>query len=160
MPAPRDDDEPERPQAKKPRPPRLPDDDEGIQPAKPRSPAPPPPSPDEWDDEPEDRPRRRRNRPDDRGGGDDGVSTLIPYHNGMALAAYYVGVFSLIPCVGLILGPLGIIFGIVGLRRVNRNPEVKGTGHAIAGIVLGGIATLGNYGFVIVAILMGVFARR
>jgi len=153
----RDDDDPERPQAKKPRPPRPADDDEGIQPAKPRSPGPPP---DDWQDEREERPRRRRSRPDDVERGDDGVSTLIPYRNGMALAAYYVGVFSLIPCVGLILGPMGIIFGIVGLRRVNRNPEVKGTGHAIAGIVLGGIATLGNYGFFIVTILMGVFGRR
>jgi hypothetical protein len=152
MPAPRDDDE--RPQAKKPRPPRPPGD-EGIRPAKSRSPA---PAPDNWEDEPEERPRRHRNRPDDVERGDDGVSTIIPYRNGMALAAYYVGVFSLIPVFGLILGPLGIIFGVVGVRNANRNPEIKGTGHAIAGIVLGGIATLGNYGFVLL-IILGAWVR-
>ena len=59
----------------------------------------------------------------------------------------------------LILGPLGIIFGIVGLRRVNRNPEVKGTGHAVTAIVLGSIGALYNWGFIIV-MLIGYWASR
>ena len=132
--------------------------DEGIQPPRPR-PAGPPPD-DSWDDEERDRPRRRRRpRTPDVRRDDDGVSTIIPYKNGMALAAYYVGVFSLIPCVALILGPLGIIFGIIGLRRVNANPELKGTGHAIAGIVLGSITSLANYGFIAVVLVGGILAR-
>jgi hypothetical protein len=110
---------------------------------------------DDWQER-DDRPRRR---PPPRSAGDDAVSTIIPYKNGMALAAYYVGVFSLIPCLALILGPLGIIFGIVGLNRVKANPEVKGTGHAIAGIVLGGLTTLANV-VVIVLIVVGAFAGR
>lgn len=139
----------------KPRPKPAPD--EGIQPAKPR-PAEPPA--DDWDDD-RDRPRRRGSRLPDVRRHDDAVSTIIPYKNGMALAAYYVGVFSLIPCIGgCILGPLGIIFGIIGLRRVRRNPEVKGTGHAIAGIVLGGITSLANYGFIIAIVFFGLMARR
>jgi hypothetical protein len=127
--------------------------DEGIQPPRQR-PAGPPPD-DSWDEEERDRPRRRGRRTPDVRRDDDGVSTIIPYKNGMALAAYYVGVSSLIPCVALILGPLGIIFGIIGLRRVNAKPELKGTGHAIAGIVLGSITSLANYG-VVILMLIGV----
>jgi hypothetical protein len=89
-------------------------------------------------DDYDDRPRRRRRRESDP------IEGLIPYNNGMALAAYYCGVFSLIPCAGAVLGPLSIIFGILGLRRVSANPEVRGTGHAITGIVLGSLVALGH----------------
>src|SRR6516165_5140956 len=51
--------------------------------------------PDEKDDG---RPRRRRSR-------DGAVSTIIPYRNGKALAAYYCGIFGLVPGLGLVLGP-------------------------------------------------------
>ncbi|MCI0683701.1 MAG: DUF4190 domain-containing protein [Gemmataceae bacterium] len=128
--------------------------DEGIQPARPQpKPRPGQPPPDDWDDDDRDRPRRRGPRAPNVRREDDAVATIIPYRNGMALAAYYVGVFSLIPCIALILGPLGIIFGIIGLRRVNANPEVKGTGHAIAGIVLGSITSLANYGLLVLFFL-------
>jgi hypothetical protein len=116
----------------RPRPPRR-DDEEGVHPQARR---PPPPVPEE-----EDRPRRRPRPPDyeDRQrrpfqGDDDAISSLIPYKNGQALAAYYVGVFSLIPCVGFALA----ILGILGLNFAKNNPTAKGAGHAIAGIVLGG----------------------
>jgi hypothetical protein len=105
-------------------------------------------------DEEFDRPRKKvRNIRRDPAG--DAVSTIIPYRNGMALAAYYLGVFSLIPCLGLLLGPAGLIFGILGLRYVKKNPTAKGTGHAIAGIIMGGLATLGNWGFIILSLVMG-----
>ena len=83
------------------------------------------------------------------------VSTIIPYKNGRALVAYYLGVFSLIPCAGLLLGPAALILGILGMRYVKANPTAKGTGHAIAGIILGGLTTLGNWGVVIGGIVMG-----
>lgn len=73
------------------------------------------------------------------------VSTIIPYKNVRALIAYYLGVFSLIPCAGLVLGPAAVVLGILGLRYVKANPTAKGTGHAIAGIVLGGLTTLANW---------------
>jgi predicted Zn finger-like uncharacterized protein len=100
----------------------------------------------EWDEEEEERPRprRRRRRDDEDDDGNDAVSTIIPYKNPMALAAYYCGVFGLIPCVGGILGPIALIFGIVGMRAVKRDPRMHGTGHAIAGIVLGGLETLAH----------------
>ena len=64
-----------------------------------------------------------------------GVSTVIPYKNVPALIAYYVGVFCII-CPPLLCFP-AIILGVIGLRRVKENPEVKGTAHAWIGILSG-----------------------
>jgi hypothetical protein len=57
--------------------------------------------------------------------GEGGVSTVIPYKNVPALIAYYVGVFCII-CPPLLCFP-AIILGVIGLRRVKENPEVKET---------------------------------
>ena len=84
---------------------------------------------DDYDDLP---PERRRPRRDG-----EGFATLVPYRNGPALAAYYTGVFGLIPILGFILGPVAFILGIIGLVKARKNPKAHGTGHAIAGIVLG-----------------------
>jgi len=40
----------------------------------------------------------------------------------------------LLPVLGFVLGPIAFILAIVGLVK---NPKVHGTGHAIAGIILG-----------------------
>ena len=107
---------------------------------------------DDRDGRDDDRPRRRRRRyedidPDPTGG-------LIPLRNGMALAAYYCGVFSFIPCFGVVLGPLAVIFGFIGLGRAKKHPEAKGKGHSIAGIVCGGLTTLANVAGLIFLIVM------
>ncbi len=109
----------------------------------------------------EDRPRRRRRREDDEEEEDyrrirrrnDPIETLIPYHNPMGLVAYYLGVFSLIPVLGLLLGPGGLTLGILGLKYRKKNPSAGGTGHAIAGIVLGSITSLFNWGVVILVLI-------
>ncbi len=75
---------------------------------------------------------------------DSTVETLIPYRNASALAAYYLGVFSLIPCVGVILAVLAVVFGVAGLKAAKAHPETKGRGHAIAGIVLGTLVLVGH----------------
>ena len=49
-----------------------------------------------------------------------------------------------------VFSPLGIIFGIVALREIKNNPNLKGRGLAIAGIVIGGIFIL----IIITAILL------
>ena len=71
-------------------------------------------------------------------------SALIPSGNPKALTAYYTGVASLIPCLGLLTGPVAIILGFQGIRAYNENPAVFGKGHGIAGIVLGSICFLAN----------------
>lgn len=73
--------------------------------------------------------------------GNDAIQTLIPTSNPQALMAYYCGVFGLIPCLGLPLALVALVLGILGLRKVKQK-NLPGTGHAIAGIVLGGLITL------------------
>jgi hypothetical protein len=108
----------------------------------------------------EERPRRRRRPRDDEDDGDDGIAVLIPYKNGRALAAYYCGVFALIPCVGLILGPIAFIFGILGLRYAHEHPRARGTGHAIAGIVLGGLVFVAHVAIIVVFAIAAASHRR
>ena len=64
--------------------------------------------------------------------------------NGPALASYYLGVFSLIPAVGIVTGILAIVFGAKGLRLVREHPEARGGAHAWVGIVLGAVFALGQ----------------
>ena len=62
----------------------------------------------------------------------DPVEALIPYKNGASLVAYYCGVFALIPGLGLILGPIALIFGIRGVQLAAKNPNAGGSGHPIS----------------------------
>jgi hypothetical protein len=73
-----------------------------------------------------------------------GLNTLIPYRNGMALAAYYCGVFALIPLLGAVLGWVALGLGVAGLRAAKKNPVMGGKVHAWVGIVLGALCALGN----------------
>jgi hypothetical protein len=75
---------------------------------------------------------------------DDFVSTIIPYRNPKALAAYYAGFFAFIPLVGILIAVVAIIFGILGVRHTLANREAKGIAHAILGIVLGTLALVCN----------------
>jgi hypothetical protein len=120
--------------------------DDNIQPDSPGRPA------RDWDRE-RDRDRGRRGpRYDDEDDldvrrRDSGGTGLIPYRNPQALIAYYCGVFALIPCLGLALGPVALILGILGLNYKKKNPSAGGTGHAIAGIVLGTVVLFGHLAF-------------
>ncbi len=117
------------------------------------------------EDERADRPRRRRTRDWDEEGGkrrranSDDSPRLIPYKNVSALMAYYCGVFSLIPCLSLILGPIAIVLGIRGRRFVRAHPEAHGTGHAWAGIILGGLTVVSNLGIALSLVLATILAK-
>ena len=65
------------------------------------------------------------------------IDRLVPTRNPAALAGYYLGVFSFIPGVGLLLGIAAIVCGILGLVAAAREPERKGQVHAWVAIVLG-----------------------
>ena len=59
---------------------------------------------------------------------------------GLAIASLVLGIVGLF-FFGLILGPLAIVFGIISLNKVKKQPKVyAGKGMAIAGIVIGAIA--------------------
>jgi Zn-dependent protease with chaperone function len=75
------------------------------------------------------------------GRADDAVSSLIPYKNGMALASYYTGVFSLIPCLGLILAPIAAMLIQAAISR-SREYDADAGGAAIAGSPLGLVSAL------------------
>jgi hypothetical protein len=104
-------------------------------------------------------PRRRRRRRDEDDEEDEGVdetvATIIPYKNGYALASYYCGVFSLIPCFGGILSLFAIVLGFMGLSYVKKHPTAHGTAHAIVGLVLGFLVLLAHLaGVVIIVVLL------
>jgi hypothetical protein len=111
----------------------------------------PAPPPDEDEEEYEEGPERIRRK--------DAVETLIPYKNPMGLMAYYCGVFALIPCVGLVLGPAAFVLGILGIRYANKYPTAGGKGHAIAGIVLGTLVVLGSVLCIVLLIVMSVLNK-
>lgn len=76
--------------------------------------------------------------------GDSMVETLIPSKNGSALASYYLGLFSLFPCLGFPLGVAAVYFGLQGLKNVRQNPSVRGGAHAWVGLICGGLFGLMN----------------
>ena len=82
---------------------------------------------------------------------------IIPYKNPAALIAYYCGIFSLIPLLGLFVGIPAVILGVIGLRKRKANPVIKGAVHAWIGIGLGGLTTL-LWGGLIVLIVNMLFA--
>ena len=104
----------------------------------------------------DERPRRRRPRlrdeydEDDLRRDDGGLNTIIPYRNPKALVGYYVSIFSLIPCAGLLLGPTAIVFGFLGIKHRNRRRSDGGLAHAITALVLGGLTSLANWGIAVI----------
>jgi len=70
-----------------------------------------------------------------------GLNLLLPMgpQSGLAIAAGYMGLFSLVFAP---LAPLGIIFGILALRDLQAHPEKRGKGRALTGIIIGSLITL------------------
>jgi hypothetical protein len=85
--------------------------------------------------------------------GSDPIASIIPYKNAKALIAYYLGVFSVIPCIGSPLGIAAFFLGLQGLKEAKAHPEAKGKAHAWIGIIVGGL-----FGLVYtICILIGIF---
>jgi hypothetical protein len=76
------------------------------------------------------------------------------------VVAYYLGIFALIPCLGLLLSVPALVLGILGLRKAARQPEVKGKVHAWAGIVLGGVIFLAYVVFVLAVVVIPALRNR
>jgi hypothetical protein len=81
---------------------------------------------------------------------------LIPANNPCALIGYYLGIFSLVPCLGVLFGIPAVILGVLGLRAAGKNPDVGGTVHAWVAIVLGAITTLLYGGLILMGVLAAV----
>jgi hypothetical protein len=89
----------------------------------------------------------------------DSTGGLIPYKNPSALLAYYLGILSGLPLIGLPFGIAAFVLGIKGLQAKKANPVIKGTAHAAIGIGCGGIFTLIWSAVVIVIVLSVLYGR-
>jgi hypothetical protein len=85
------------------------------------------------------------------------VETFIPSRNGPALTSYYLGIFSLLPCLGLPMGVTAVYYGLQGLARERQNPDVRGGAHAWVGVICGALFGLFNL-LLIVAVIVGLIA--
>jgi len=81
---------------------------------------------------PEGRPQPPRARTDATGG-------IIPYRNPPALIAYYLGLFSVVPVLGILLGTAALVLGTKGLINYKQQPAVGGAVHAWVGVLVGGM---------------------
>lgn len=75
---------------------------------------------------------------------DSTMGGLIPYKNALALWAYYLGILSLLPIIGIPLGVAALILGIKGLRYADLHPDARGKNHAWAGVIFAGLCAVGN----------------
>jgi len=86
---------------------------------------------------------------------DDWVARQIPYRNPLALTAYYVGLFSVIPCIGPLLALAAIPLGILGLQAGKRNPALHGRSHAWTGIILAAFSIVYHVVGVVLLVRLG-----
>ncbi|HEY3898041.1 MAG TPA: GYF domain-containing protein [Chthoniobacter sp.] len=89
----------------------------------------------------------------------DATGGLIPYKNAPALIAYYLGIFGLLPFIGLLLAIPAFILGIIGLRKRAKTPIIKGAVHAWIGIVLG-FLSVAYHLLIIIAIVASANQQR
>jgi hypothetical protein len=88
------------------------------------------------------------------------MGRMIPTSNLAALSAYYMAMFSLIPVVGIFLGPPALILGLIGFSRALGQPQRRGLGHAIFSIATGILVTILNWGFGIVVLTAWYFVPQ
>jgi hypothetical protein len=126
-----EDDRPRRPRKRR----RDPDEDDDYE-------------EDDEDDE-DDRPRRRRRAAADPLD-DPAMAFIIPVHtSGLAIAAGYMGLFSVL----CLPAPIALLLGLLALRELNRKPKLHGRYRAIFAIVMGAIFSFLLLGFIVLAII-------
>ena len=70
---------------------------------------------------------------------DAGLEILIPINRtGWSIAAGYLGLFSLLPFIGVI----AILVSVIAFFDLSRRPESHGRGRAIFGLVMGVFTTI------------------
>ena len=74
---------------------------------------------------------------------------VLPTRNQPALLGYYYAIFGLLPVIGLVLAPVAIAYGIIGLDRGNRLPRNIGYGHALFATVAGIVGAIISYGMLV-----------
>jgi hypothetical protein len=69
---------------------------------------------------------------------------LVPRDNTKALVGYYLAIASLIPGLGLLIGPVAVAYGVEGLRYAKRRSHRSGVAHACTAVIVGCITTILN----------------
>jgi hypothetical protein len=79
-------------------------------------------------------------------------------HNSFAIAGMICGALSLLCCFKILTGVLGIIFSLIALSQINREPaRYEGRELAIAGIILSVLGILISIALIIFWLTTGVF---
>ena len=73
-----------------------------------------------------------------------GFTRFVPPRNGRALIGYYFAIASLIPILGVVLGPIAVFNGVEGIRHARQFPEHGGGAHGIVAVTLGSLTTVAN----------------
>lgn len=79
----------------------------------------------------------------------------LPQENWWALLSVGLLLVSLQPCLGMVTAPLAVLCGIVGLLQSSRSGTGHRRGAAIAGLALGGLMTLGLWGWMVYTLVGG-----
>jgi len=59
-----------------------------------------------------------------------------------AIASGYLALFAIMPLIGILPGLLAVIFGVVAIKKINRDPSLCGKGRAWLGIIFGTLVPL------------------
>lgn len=78
---------------------------------------------------------------------------VLPLKNQAALIGYYCAIFCIIPVLGLLMGPVAIGYGLVGMERSRSLTRSIGYGHGLFAVVLGIIGTVLNYSGVVAVVV-------
>jgi hypothetical protein len=90
---------------------------------------------------------------------DNAAEFFVPYKNGYAIAAYYLGVFSFIPGIGILLGIPALVLGLKGRRLALEHPQARGKIHAWVGIIMGSLFGVGQL-LLLLFVIVGVLVAR
>ena len=85
--------------------------------------------------------------------GNEAMSTIIPWRNKYAIIGYYIGIFGLIPLLGIPLALCAIVLGILGIGQWKKNHRAHGLAHSIIAIGCGLLGTLITLGLILVPLL-------
>jgi uncharacterized protein DUF4190/uncharacterized protein DUF4339 len=86
------------------------------------------------------------------------VSGPVRKTNSYAMAGMIFGILAVLCCCKFLFGAFGIIFSLIGLAQINRQPEFyEGRGLAIAGLVLSILSLLFAMVLIVIAVATGNF---
>ena len=61
--------------------------------------------------------------------------------NGWLLCSYYMGVFSVLPVAGIILGPIAVVLGVYGLALRKKENQTSGLWMGRVGLIVGALGS-------------------